>query len=82
MPNIRVRAAIEKISNEINRVGQHIVQHSGIDPKDARFIDNVATDIAVTAAQIADLARQVQGSSRVPGSLVTQTRRTFGFTKP
>jgi hypothetical protein len=58
MPNIRVRHAIEKISNELNRVGQHVVDHSGIDPKDARFIENVCEDIARTANQIAQLARE------------------------
>jgi hypothetical protein len=82
MPNIRVRAAIERISNDINRVGHHIVQHSGIDPKDARFIDNVATDIAVTAAQIAELARQAQGVREKSGSLVRKTRKAMGFTIP
>lgn len=58
MPNINVRKAIEKISNEINRVGQHIVDYSGVDPRDARFVQNVAEDIAKTASQIAQLAKE------------------------
>jgi hypothetical protein len=60
MPNINVRKAIEKISNEINRVGQHAVDYSGIDPRDARFIENVCEDIAKTANQIAQLARAAE----------------------
>jgi hypothetical protein len=57
MPNINVRKAIEKISDDVNRVGQYIVDYSGIDPRDARFIENVCEDIAKTASQIAQLAR-------------------------
>jgi hypothetical protein len=58
MPNINVRKAIEKISNDVNRVGEHIVQYSGIDPRDARFVESVCEDIAKTASQIAQLARE------------------------
>jgi nitrogen regulatory protein PII-like uncharacterized protein len=60
MPNINARKNIKKISNELNRVGQHIVNYSGIDPKDARFIENVCEDIAKTASQIAQLARDAK----------------------
>jgi hypothetical protein len=60
MPNINVRRAIEKISNELNRVGQHAADYSGIDPKDARFVKHVAEDIATTAAQIAQLAEAAE----------------------
>jgi hypothetical protein len=82
MPNINVRKAIERISDELERVGNHIVQHSGIAPKDAMFIDNVATGIAETAAQIAGIARQAQGSTETPQELTRKTRRALGFTNP
>ena len=82
MPNIRVRQALERLRREINQVGQHIVQHSGIDKKDAMVCDDLATDIAVTAAQIAEISRQAGGTSRKPGSLVRETRRALGFTIP
>jgi hypothetical protein len=82
MPNIRVKATLERISRELNQTGEHVIHHSGINPREAMLIDNLATDIAVTATQIAELARQSMGSSRKPGSLVRQTRRTLGFTKP
>jgi len=82
MPNIRVKITLERIAREINQTGQHILNHSGVDPKEAMTIDNLATDIAVTATQIAELARRSMGSSRQPGSLVRQTRRVLGFTKP
>jgi nitrogen regulatory protein PII-like uncharacterized protein len=58
MPNINVRRAIEKISDDVNRVGQHIVDYSGVDPKNARFVENACEDIAKTASQIAQLARE------------------------
>jgi alcohol dehydrogenase YqhD (iron-dependent ADH family) len=58
MPNIRVRQALEKIDAEINRVGRHIVEHSGIDPKDAYAIRRDAVDIAKTAEQIVQLAEE------------------------
>jgi hypothetical protein len=58
MPNINVRKAIEKISNDVNRLGEHILQYSGVDPRDARFVENVAEDVAKTASQIAQLARE------------------------
>ena len=60
MPNIKVCRAIEKIGNDINRLGEHIVQYSGVDPRDARFVENVAEDIAKTASQIAQLARETR----------------------
>jgi hypothetical protein len=80
MPNIRVRQAILRIQTEINRVGHHIVQYSGIDKKDALAIDNAASDIATTAAQIAELAQQAQGV-RTTGAK-RRVRKALGFTYP
>jgi hypothetical protein len=80
MPNIRVKQALERLDTEINAVGKHILNHSGIDPKDAMLIDKLATDIAETAAQIAELAKQVQGQ-RNPRTL-KKVRRALGFTTP
>jgi hypothetical protein len=58
MPNLNARRAIEKISSDLNRVGEHILNYSGIDQRDARFVENVAEDIAKTGSQIAQLARE------------------------
>ena len=82
MPNIRVKQALERISTELDRIGAHIVMYSGIDPDEARLIDNIATNIATTGAQIAGIARQVQGSNETPQGLVKKTRRALGFTSP
>jgi hypothetical protein len=82
MSNIRVRAAIERIQTELNQLGEHIISYSGIEKKDAFAVDNAATDIATTAAQIAELARAARGTSTKPGTLVRQTRRALGFTVP
>ena len=81
MANIRVRASIEKISNDLNRLAEHISQYSSIDAKDARFVDNIATDISVTAAQIAAMAREVQGNTSSE-TLVKKVRKSLGFTNP
>jgi hypothetical protein len=82
MPNIRVRQALERLRSELNRVGTHIALHSGIDQKDAVIVDDLATDIAVTASQIAEMARKRQGSTVPSGKLVRDTQRALGFTTP
>jgi hypothetical protein len=82
MPNIRIRQALERLQSELNRVGTHIALHSGIDQKDAVIVDNIATDIAITATQIAEMARQRQGSTVPSGKLVRDTRKALGFTVP
>jgi glycerol-3-phosphate dehydrogenase len=81
MPNIQIRKKIESISNELNQLAEHVGNYSGIQLKDARFVNNVATSIAETAAQIAALARAVQGN-RSAEHLLRDTRRALGFTQP
>ncbi len=61
MANINVRKSLEKISDELNKVGQHIASYSGVDKKDVRFVENVTSDIAQTAAQIYQLAELAGG---------------------
>jgi hypothetical protein len=80
MANIRVARALEEIDSEINRIGKHILNHSGISKGEADYIDRIATDISETAAQIAELARQAQGQTR-PNTL-KKVRRALGFTVP
>jgi len=81
MPNINVRKKIEEISNELDRLAEHVGTYSGIQLKDATFVDDVATSVAVTATQIAALARAVQGN-RSAEHVVRDTRRALGFTHP
>ena len=45
------------------------------------FVDNMATSIAESAAQIAALARAVQGNHSAE-HLVRDTRHALGFTQP
>ena len=56
MPNIRVRAAIEKIDRELNRVGEHALQYSGIPRRDALDVKLALQDIIRTAQQLMELA--------------------------
>lgn len=87
MANIRVKAALERIGAELSRVRSQ-VSYSGISKKDARLIDNMATDIAVEAAMIAAEARAVNleglnmPASRAPDRLVMRVRQALGFTYP
>jgi hypothetical protein len=61
MANFNVRKKLEKISSELNQLGEHIVSYSGVDKKDIRFVENVASDIAQTAAQIYQIAELAGG---------------------
>lgn len=81
MANINVRKQIESISNDLDRLYKHMHQYTEISAKDATFVDNVATDIAVTAAAIAAQAREAQGQ-RGTSSLVARVRKALGFTYP
>jgi hypothetical protein len=56
MANIRVRQALERIQAELNKVGEHAAQYSGISRKDASSVKWTCEDIAKTAMQIAELA--------------------------
>jgi hypothetical protein len=82
MPNIQVKRTITSISCKLNRLEEHVQQHSGINKNEAWDIDDLATDIAVTATRIAALARQAQGKKKKPEVLLRQVRRALGFTYP
>ena len=58
MPNIRVKAALDKIQTEINKIAHHVALYSGIDKNDAMTVERMCDDIATTAAQIGGLARE------------------------
>lgn len=74
MPNINVKKRLETIRRELSHVTNHIGEHSGIDPKDARLIEATATEIATLGFQVAALACDVQGN-RDPGSTVLENLR-------
>jgi len=78
MPNIRVKAALEKMDVEINKIGAHIVNHSGIDRAQASDIERLASDICTTAAQIVQLAEEAQGM--IPQHREKKVRKALGYT--
>lgn len=80
MANIRIKAALDRISRELSAVRYHAIQYSGISAKDAIAIDNLATAIAEEAAIIAAEARQTRGIKA--DTLVTKVRKALGFTYP
>lgn len=79
MANMNVRKKLESIDAELQRVATHVAQYSGIDARDARLIDDLSTDIAVVAANIASEARSKMGDRAAPG-LVAKIRKALGFT--
>jgi len=81
MANMNVRKRVESIATDLNAVIKHVVQHSGIDSKDAMFVDNIATEIAAQAARLASEARARQGD-RSAHKLVEKVRKALGFTYP
>ncbi len=81
MPNINVRKKIEKLSDEMDQLLQHVAQYSGISEKDAMFVDNTATALCEGAARLAAEARAVQGD-RSADRLEKDVRRALGFTSP
>lgn len=83
MPNIRVKAALSRISDDIQKVAQHAKLYSGIDEKEALLIDNTATDIAVAATHLAVMARKARGlPERSAESTIKAVRKALGFTHP
>jgi hypothetical protein len=80
MANINVKKRLEKLDTEINQVGQHILHYSGIDAKDAMFIERIASDICETAAQIVQLAEDAQGMKSQDRR--KKVRKALGFTTP
>jgi hypothetical protein len=81
MSNPNILKHLNNISDELDMLVEHVVQHSGISAKDALAIDNRCTDIAEQAARIASEARQAQGNTNGK-NLVRDIRRALGYIKP
>lgn len=77
MPNLNVRARLDKIQREIDQVVKHVVQYSGVDAKDAVMIDNTAAGIAEQAARICELARSQMGEPNP--NTIAKVRKALGF---
>ena len=72
---------MERIAKDINQVAKHVALYSGVDKKDANAVDNLAADIAVTATQIAEIARASAGNTSST-TVVKNVRRALGYTTP
>lgn len=81
MTNPRLKQQLERISNDLGHLLKHVVQYSGIAEGDAVFVDNLASEIAETAARIGAEARRELGD-RTTGRLVKNVRKSLGYTKP
>jgi len=81
MANINVKLSLAKTAQDMRKIVKHVVMYSGIDEKQAREIDDDATEIAEIAAEIASHARQAMGNKSA-GSLRKSVRKVLGFTAP
>jgi len=81
MANINIKKALERISKDLEKTAHHAHLYSGVSAKDAEYIDNMATAIAVQATHLSAMARESQGD-RSAKSLVTKVRKALGFTYP
>lgn len=81
MPNPNVRKRLDNISDELQILLEHVIQHSGVSEKDALAIDNRCCDIAEMAARIGAEARARQGN-RSSKTLVRDVRKALGYTYP
>ncbi len=81
MANINVKLSLSRTADDMRKIVKHVVMYSGIDEKQAREIDNDATEIAEMAAEIASHARQAMGN-RSSGGLRKNVRKALGFTRP
>ena len=81
MANINVRKQLEKISDDLDRVAHHVALYGGIDERDARGIDTVATSISEVGAMLASAARSQMGN-RSADSLTMKVRKALGYSKP
>ena len=82
MANLRVKQALERLSNELASVVKQVEQYSGAgDSHEAIYIDNLATDIAESAARIGAAARMSIGD-RSGKTLVKSVRKSLGFSRP
>jgi TPP-dependent pyruvate/acetoin dehydrogenase alpha subunit len=81
MPNIRVRARLERLSTEVEAIRAHVVTSSGVSASDAREIDNRCAEIIQAAARIAQEARHASGDQSYK-TLIERVRKALGFTYP
>jgi hypothetical protein len=83
MANVRIKAAIERISNDIDKTVKAAVMYSGVEKKDAISVGNTASEIIQQAARLLGLARIAEGYQ--PGEdekLVKKIRKALGYTYP
>jgi hypothetical protein len=81
MANPNIRKRLDNISDELDMLVEHVLQHSGVSAKDALAIDNRCSDIAEQAARIGAEARLRQGNTSGE-TLVRDVRRALGYTTP
>lgn len=80
MTNINVKKQLENVNDDLARIVEHIRLYSGVDIKDARLIDNMASNIAEMAAVLGAMARESSGN-RSAKTLVKKVRSALGYTR-
>lgn len=83
MANIRIKAGVERISNDVDKVVKHALLYSGVSKSEAMFVDNTTASAIEQLARLNGMARIAQGFP--PGTdekLVKAIRKALGFTVP
>lgn len=89
MSNPNVRKQLDKIAGELDNLGRHVVQYSGISAKDAHYVQNACSQIVQMAGRLieeAELVERAGGGGVSPGrgkrGVVKKLRKALGFTYP
>jgi hypothetical protein len=83
MANIRIRPAVERISNDLDKTVKAAVMYSGVEKKDAENVNNTCMEIAQQAARLAGLARLAIGyPAGEEQKIVKKIRKALGYTIP
>lgn len=89
MANINVRKRLDAIASELDKVGRHVVQYSGIDARESHAVQQTCSEIIQMAGRLieeAELADRQSGGGVSPGrgkrGVVKRLRKALGYTYP
>ncbi len=86
MANIKIKAAVNRISDDLNATVKHAVQYSGVGEDEAAEIERVCEVICEQAARLVGMARVAGNKKSIikykPDEdlrLVKKVRKAFGY---
>jgi hypothetical protein len=83
MANIRIKSAVERVADDLDKTVKHAVQYSGVDKKDADSINRTCMEIIQQAGRLAGIARVASGYKvGEDEKLVKKLRKVLGYAYP